>query len=92
MFGRVWVREVEAARCIVPVEVVDVELERDFFCFGSLGCFREGGLARAVVIVLQRMSYIDKGRRQTLLLGDIGNTILTSMVSGPPHSLGFKLE
>lgn len=68
MFGRVWVREVEAARCMVPVEVVDVELERDFFGFGSLGSFRGGGLARAVVIALQRMSYIDKGRRQILLL------------------------
>lgn len=61
MFGRVWVREVEAARCMVPVEVVDIELDRDFFGFDSLGCFRREGFARAVVIALQKMSYIDKG-------------------------------
>lgn len=68
MFGRVWVREVEAARCMVPMEVIDVELERDFFGFGSLGCFRGGGLARAVVIALQKCPISIRGVVKILLL------------------------
>lgn len=61
---------------MVPMEVVDVELERDFFGFGSwgsLGCFRGGGLARAVVIALQKCPISIRGVVRFSFWSDCGN-------------------